>query len=117
DVQQAVHAAEVDEGAEVGEVLHRPGPDLPDGDVGEEPLPQGDALGLDQGPARDDDVAPALVDGEDETPDLAAEVVGDVGGAADVDLAGRQEGVVADVHQQPALDLAGDLAGDNVPLA
>src|SRR5262249_42205394 len=81
DVEQAVHAAEVDECAEVGEILHRAGADLADGDLREEPLPQGDALGLDQRAARDYDVAPVLVDRQDEAPDLAADVVGDVGHA------------------------------------
>jgi hypothetical protein len=80
DVQQAVDAAEVDEGAEVGEVLDRPGADLADGDLGQEPLAEGDALGLDEAAARDDDVAPVLVDRQDDAADLAVEVVGDVGG-------------------------------------
>ena len=35
-------------------------------------------------------------------------------GPADVDLAGRQEDVDADVDQQAALDLARDHAGDDV---
>ena len=45
---------------------------------------------------------------------VAADVVADVGRAADVDLAGRQEDVHADVDQQAALDLARDHAGDDV---
>ena len=45
---------------------------------------------------------------------VLADVLADVGRAADVDLAGRQEDVDADVDQQAALDLAGDAAGDDV---
>ena len=89
----------------------------PTGDLGHQVFAEGDALGLDQAPAREDDVAAILVDREDHAADLAVEVVGDIGRAADVDLAGGQEGVDADIDQQPALDLAGDLAGDHVALA
>ena len=117
DVQEAVDAAEVDERAEVGEVLDRAGPDLADGDLGHELLAEGDALGLDQAATREDDVPPVLVDREDDAADLAVEVIGDVRRPSDVDLAGGKEGVDADVDQQPALDLAGDLAGDDVPFA
>ena len=45
---------------------------------------------------------------------VAADPVGDLAGPADVHLAGRQEHRHADVHQQAALDLLGDLAGDRV---
>ncbi len=115
--KQAVDAAEVDERAEVGEVLDRAGADLADGDLGHQVLAEGDALGLDQPTAREHDVPAVLVDREDHAADLAVEVVGDVRRPADVDLAGGQEGVDADVDQQAALDLAGDLAGDDVPFA
>ena len=71
-------------------------------------------LGLDQRPAADDDVPPRLVDLQHEALDGPADVVADVGRAADVDLAGRQEHVHADIDQQPALDLARDHAGDDV---
>ena len=73
-------------------------------------------LGLDQGPAADDDVAAGFVDLQHQRLDGPADVVADVGGAADIDLAGRQEDGHADVHQQPALDLAGGHAGDDVAL-
>ena len=39
---------------------------------------------------------------------VVADVVADVRGAADVDLAGGQEDVDADVDEQAALDLLGD---------
>ena len=73
-------------------------------------------LGLDQRPAADDDVPPRLVDLQHEALDRPADVIADVGRAADVDLAGRQEHVHADVDQQPALDLPRGHAGDDVAL-
>ena len=108
DVQQAVDAAQVDERAEVGDVLDRPLADLADGDLLEQLLLLVFAGDLDQLAAADDDVPPALVDLEDHALDLLIDVIGDVGRAADVDLAGGQEDVDADIDQQPALDLAGD---------
>ena len=114
DVQQAVDAAEVDEGAEVGDVLDRALADLADRDLVEQLLLLGLAGDLDELAAADDDVAPALVDLEDHALDFLVDVIGDVGRTADVDLAGGQEDVDADIDEQAALDLAGDLALDDV---
>ncbi len=72
------------------------------------------ARDLDQLAAADDDVAPALVDLEDHALDVLIDVIGDVGRAADVDLAGRQEDIDADIDQQAALDLARDASLDDV---
>src|SRR5262249_23259449 len=116
DVEEAGDAAEVHEGAELGDVLDDALADLPLLDLGEEFLLHLLALVLQELAAADDDVAAGLVDLEDLALDLAADVVADVGGPADVHLAGRQEDVDADVHQQPALDLAVDHAGDGVAL-
>ena len=74
------------------------------------------ALDLDHLAAADDDVAPLLVDLEDHGVDVAADPVADLAGPADVHLAGGEEDGHADVHQQAALDLLGDLAGDGVAL-
>jgi hypothetical protein len=115
-VQQAVDAAEIDERAELGDVLDDALADLADLDLAEELLLEGVALVLEEAAAADDDVTPGLVDLEDLALDGAADVVGDVGRAADIDLAGGQEDVDADVDQQAALDLAGDRAGDDVAL-
>ena len=73
-------------------------------------------LGFDQRPAADDDIAPGVVDLQHDALDGAADIVADVGRPADVDLAGRQKDVDADVDQQSALDLANDGAGDDVVL-
>ena len=114
DVQQAVDAAEVHEGAELGDVLHHALAALAHLQLGQQLGLLLGPLGLDQRPAADDDVPPRLVDLQHDALDLLADVVADVGRAADVDLAGREEDVHADVDQQPALDLAGDGAGDHV---
>ena len=73
-------------------------------------------LRLDQRAAADDDVPPRLVDLQTSDCIGAADVVADVGRAADVDLAGRQEDRHADIDQQAALDLARGHAGDHVAL-
>ena len=65
DVQQAVDAAEVDERAEVGDVLDDALADLARLDLGEQLLLQLVALVFDQLAAADDDVAARLVDLED----------------------------------------------------
>src|SRR5690606_17014037 len=48
---------------------------------------------------------------------VTADVVADVVRSADVDLAGRQEDAHADINEQAALDLAGDLTGDHLAFA
>ena len=112
--KQAVDAAQVDERAEVGDVLDRALADLTDRDLLEQLLFLGFARDLDQFAAADDDVAAALVDLQDHALDLLIDVIGDVGRPADIDLAGRQEDVDADIDQEPALDLARDAALDDV---
>src|SRR5262249_59146199 len=116
DVQQAVDAAQVHEGPELGDVLDDALADLARLDLAEQLLLHLDALVLDQLAAADDDVAAGLVDLEDLALDGLADVVGDVGRPADVHLAGGEEDVDADVDQEAALDLAGDRAGDDVAL-
>ena len=60
DVQQAVDAAQIDEGAELGDVLDHALADLPRLDLGEQFLLHLVALVLEQPAARDDDVAARL---------------------------------------------------------
>ena len=62
DVQQAVDPAQVDERAEVGDVLDHALAAMADFQLGEQLGLLFRPLGLDQGPAADDDVAPRLVD-------------------------------------------------------
>src|SRR5207302_165035 len=114
DVQEAVDAAQVYEGAELGDVLDDAAADLPDFDLAQQLLLHLLALILEELAAADDDVAAGLVDLEDLALDGLADVLGDIGRTADIDLGGGQKDVNADVDQQPALDLAGDGAGDDV---
>src|SRR5262249_50329748 len=116
DVEQPIDAAQVDEGAELGDVLDDALADLARLDLGQELLLHLLALVLDELAPADDDVAAGLVDLEDLALDRLADVVGDVRWPADVHLAGRQEDVDADVDEQAALDLASDKAGDDVSL-
>ena len=116
DVQQAVDAAQVDERAEVGDVLDDALAELADFQLLEQVGLLLGPFGFDQAAAADDDVAAGLVDLEHQALDRLADVFADVVRTADVDLAGRQEDVHADVHQQAALDLPRDGAGDDVAL-
>ena len=116
-MEQSVDAAEVDEGAEVGDVLDDAAADLAHLErLHQLLLPLGPLL-LDQRPAGDHDVSPRFVDLEHEALDRPAAIVADVGRTANVHLTGRQEHVDAgDVDEQAALDLAGDEASDDVVL-
>ena len=78
DVQQAVDAAQVDEGAELGDVLDDALADLARLDLGEQLLLHLLALVFEQLAAADDDVAAGLVDLEDLALDGLADVVADV---------------------------------------
>ncbi len=114
--KQAVDAAQVDERAEVGDVLDGPLANLADGDFLEQLLLLVLARDLDQLAPADHDVAAAFIDLEDHALDLLIDVVGDIRRAANIDLAGRQEDVHADIDQQASFDLARDLAFDDVAL-
>src|SRR5690606_9294019 len=114
DVEQHVDAAQVDERAEVGDVLD-------DALTAFAYLELLEQLGLllgplrfDQAAAADDDITAGLVDLEDHAFDRLADVFADVVRPTNVDLARRQEDVDADVDQQTALDFASDEARDDV---
>ena len=112
DVQQAVDAGQVDERAEIGQVLDRAGDDVADVDALQERLALGVALGLDEFAAREDDVLAVVVDLDDlEIVGVADELV-EVLRRGDVDLAAGQERLDADVDHEAALDDALDLALD-----
>ena len=117
DVEEAVDAAEIDERTEVGDVLDDAAAHLADLEGLHELLLALGTFLLDEGPARDDDVATLLVDLEHEALDAAAAVVSDVGRATDVDLAGGEEHVDArNVDEETALDLPRHKPGDDVVL-
>ena len=114
DVEETVETAQVDEGAELGDVLDDTLADLADLDVLEERLLLLVALFLDQATARHDDVHARFVDLDDLALDLLPDVLRDVTRAADADLRSGQEDRDADLDEETALDLAADLTGDVV---
>ena len=110
DVEQAVHAAEVDEDAEVGDVLDHALDDVADLDGLEELLALLGALGLDDLTAGEDDVLPLVVDFDDfEFVDLA-EVFVEIFRRDDVDLGAGEESFDADVDHEAAFDDGFDFA-------
>jgi hypothetical protein len=113
DVEQAVEPAQVDEGAEVGDVLDHALADLPDEQLLHQRLALLLALGLEDHAARHHDVPAALVELDDlELVGLADEVL-DVRDPAERDLRAGQEGVHAhQVDRDAALDLADERALD-----
>ena len=118
DVQKAVDAAEIDEGAVVGDVLDHPFDDL----ALLEALDQlGTLLGaglFEDGAAGDDDIAAALVHLQDLEGLRIVHERGDVAHRTDVDLAPRQEGYrTVEIDGEAALDLVEDDAGDLLVLA
>src|SRR5467141_1084129 len=106
DVQQAVHAAQIDERPEIGDVLDHALADLPDRQLLHQDVALGLALGLEQHAARHDDVAAPLVQLDDLELEALAEQLVDVRDASQRDLAAGQERVDAhQVHDDAALDL------------
>ena len=112
DVEQAVDAVEVDERAEVGDVLDRALADVARGHLVEELLAAFEPFLLDEFAAGKNDVLALLVDFDDleivGVPDVLLEILG----RDDVDLRGGQEGFDADVDEQAAFDDGFDLAVD-----
>ena len=112
DVQQAIEAAEVDEGAVVGDVLDHAAQHLAFLEGGEQLVALLGAQLLEHRPARDHDVAAAAVHLEDLERLVLVEQRRDVAHRPDVDLAAGQEGDrAAEIDREPALDPAEDRAG------
>src|SRR5215471_9077450 len=113
DVQQAVDAAEIDEGAVVGDVLHHAIDDLALLEVLHQLLALLGAGLLEHGAAGDDDVAAAAIHLQDLERLRHVHERRDVADRPDVDLAARQERDRAiEVHREAALDLVEDDALD-----
>ena len=117
DVQQAVDAAQIDEGAVVGDVLDETVDHLALGEAGDD---LGALLGarlFQDRAARDDDVAAAAVHLEDLERLRLMHQRADVAHGADVDLAARKErhGAV-EIDGEAALDLVEDDARDLLAL-
>src|SRR5262249_10979792 len=109
DVQQAVDAAEVDEGAVVGDVLHHAVDDLAFLEVLHQLLALLGAGLFEHRAARDDDVAAAAIHLQDLERLRHVHEGRDVADRADVDLRTRQErhGAV-EIDREAALDLIED---------
>ena len=112
DVQQTVNAVEVNERAEVGDVLDRALANVARHHFGQQLLAALGAFGFDEFAAGEDDVLPLLVDLDDLEIVGVADELREVLGRDDVNLRRGQEGLDADVDDQTALDDGLDPAGD-----
>ena len=116
DVQQPVQSAQIDESAEIGDVLDDARPHLAHQQFLDQGLALLAALGLQDHAPRHHDVATPLIQLDDlEVVDVADQVL-DVGHPAQGDLRAREEGVHAhEIHGHAALDLANQRALDRRP--
>jgi hypothetical protein len=113
DMQQAVDAAKIDEGAVVGDVLDRAVDDLAFDEVGDDLVALFGAALFEHGAARDDDIAAPAIHLQDLERLRHVHQRGDVAHRANIDLAARQEGHRAvEVDGEAALDLIEDDAFD-----
>jgi hypothetical protein len=111
DVKETVHAVEVDERTEVGDVLDHALADLTGLDGVEELATLLAALLLDELAAGEDDVLAQLVDLDDLKVVGLADVLIQVLGRLDVHVRGRDEGIDTDGDDEAALDLGLDATG------
>ena len=107
-MQQAVDAAEVDEGAVVGDVLDRALEDDALFEDLERLLLEDRPLLFQDGPAADHDVTARAVELEHREPPPLTDVAIEVAGGADVGVGAWQEGGDADVDLETTLHLADD---------
>ena len=106
DMQQSIDTTQINERAELGNVLHDTLAELTDFEFGQQLLAILFPLLLNQRPAANHDVAPCFVDLEHFALHHSADVIANIRGTTDVDLAGRQKDIDSDIHQQTTLDLA-----------
>src|SRR5262249_39678101 len=100
--------------AELGDVFDDALAQLARFNFGEELLFHFLALVFDELAAADDNIAASFVDLENFALDGLANVIGDVGRPANVDLTGRQEHIDADIDEQTAFYFAGDSPADHI---
>src|SRR6185295_18468102 len=104
DVDQAVHAVEIDEGAEVDDVRDLAVDDVARVEPVEDRLPHLLALVLEDGAARQDDVVARAVELDHLAAELLAHELVEVLHAADVDERCGQEAAHAEVEDEATLD-------------
>ncbi len=112
DVEQAVEAVQINERAEIGDVLDRALADVAGHHFGEQLGAFLVALGLDEFAAREDDVLALLVDLDDLEFVAVADERLEIFRRGHVNLRRRQKRLDADVDDQAALDDGFDLAHD-----
>src|SRR5512132_1994480 len=115
NVDQPVHAVEVDEGAEVDDVRDLPLDDVARVEPVEDRLAHLLALVLEHGATGEDDVVARAVELDHLTAELLAEELVEVLHAADVDERRREEAAHAEVEDQTALDDLDHPAVDGFP--
>ncbi len=112
DVQQAVNAIEINESAEIGDILDRALADVPGRHLRKQLLAAFGPFLFDELATGEDDVLPLLVDLNDLEIVGVVDVLGEVLGCADINLRSGQEGLDSDVDQQSAFDDGLDFASD-----
>ena len=114
DVDEPVHAVEVDEGAEVDDVRDRPVDDVARAQTVEDRLAHLLALVLEHRAAREHDVVARAVELDHLAAKLLAEELVEILDAADVDERRGQETAHAEVEDQPALHDLDDATRDRL---
>ena len=117
DVDQAVDALEVDEGAEIDDVRDRPLDDVAGREPVEDRLPHLLALVLEHGAAREDDVVAAAVQLDDLAAELLAEELVEVLHAADVDERGGRKPRTPRSRMRPPLTTSITVPSTGSPLS
>ncbi len=108
EVQETIDAGQVDESAEVGDVLDNAFPDVADLDLIKEGAALEGALFVKQLAAGDHHVLAFVIDFDDFDFDLLTDKVVDILGVLKRELAGGQEGFDADVDHKAAFDFPSD---------
>ena len=114
DVKQAIDSTQVDERAEIGNVLDDTLADLPRLNFRQQRPLHVLALVFQQFAATNHDIAANLVDFENLAIDRLAAIFANIWGTANVYLRCGQEHIHTNIHQQATLDLLGNMAGDNI---
>ena len=111
-VQQGIHAADIDEGAVIGQAAHRAVHGLAFLDFGVALVLVGALFFFEDGAAVHHHVFIGHVELDDAAANLLADQLFHLGGVAGAAARGRHEGAHAHIHAHAAFDHGGDHAGD-----